>query len=149
MLQLPGFCRLGSCEMVLLWLSGGAKHRLLFWGGARRSPESVTPFWLQLCQDPLSGTKLLSGIVLWCSRCGEFNLGNTGTAESFVLRDDGWARFQMQRTLTFRPEHLSHSVLEGSVLLHFSVQRTGKQVEVSNNYTSGYWWKSLKERTLR
>lgn len=28
--------------------------------GAHRSPESVTPFWLQLCQNPLSGTKLLS-----------------------------------------------------------------------------------------
>lgn len=54
--------------------------------GPHRSPVSVTPFWLQLCQDPLSGTGLLSGIVLWCSHCGEFNLGNRGAAEEFHSR---------------------------------------------------------------
>lgn len=103
-------------ELLLTWqLWSGVAWAI--WGskaqasllGAHRSPESVTPFWLQLCQDPLSGTKLLSGIILWCSHCGEFNLGNTDTAESFIRRDDGWARFQMQRTLTFRPEHFCWS----------------------------------------
>lgn len=34
-LQLQGFCPLGSCEMVSLRLSGGAKYRLPFFGGSQ------------------------------------------------------------------------------------------------------------------
>lgn len=87
------FCRLGACEMALLWLSWRRSKVKASLFGAGGSPDSVASLWLRLCQDPRSGTEQLSGIGLWCSHRGEFNLGNTDTAECFILGDDGWWRF--------------------------------------------------------
>lgn len=148
MLQLQGFCRLGSCEMVLLWLSGGAKHRLLFWG-----------LTYHLNRWHLSDCSFVRILYLAQNYWVESS-SDAATVENLIWETQTLQRvsfLEMMDEQDFRCKELSHlglstsvdSVLEGSVLLHFSVQLTRKQVEVSYNYTSRYWWKSLKERTLR
>ena len=134
-LELQGFCPLGSCEMVLLRLSRGAKctlPRFFFWG------SHITWICDTYLIAALSGSsiwyKTTEWIVLWCSHCGEFNLGSTDTAESFTLTTWWMSRsFRMQRSLIFRPEHLCWWRPWGGREFSFtiSVQLTRKQAEVT------------------
>lgn len=130
-LELLGFCPLGSCEMASVRLSGGAKERLCLLR-SHTSPESVTLFWLQLCQDPLSGTKqptesssdaVAVENLIWETQTG------------WELHSYRWwmsSSFHMQGTLTFRcwwcPSGKCFSFT-------ISVQQGRKQEVVSNNYT--------------
>lgn len=95
--------------------------------GAHTSPQYVTPLWLQLFQDPLSGTKLLSESfsdvttvenLIWETRhCWEFHSYKMMDEPEF-LRCKELAHLGLSTSVG--------SVLEGSVLLQCPTnQKTG------------------------
>lgn len=129
--QLQGFCRLGSCEIMLLWLSGGAKHRHLFYG----------------LTDHLNLWHLSDCSFVWILNLARKHLAES-SSDAATVKNLIWETRTLQRLSfsemmdepDFRCRELSRlvpnpstdGVLEGSGLLYFSVQLTGKQVEVSS-----------------